>query len=250
MPPAYYYRCEKQDRVLGRPRCQPNHLRSEPLDELVWNEIRRHLLEPKLLIEAQTKLSMVDSLDDSVLSTQLHNTNKRLSQVQTERRRLIDAFQGGFIAKEEFEERCRIVARRISELQTDLKGLESQQQQNAGDNQLLSRLSNFTATITERLDCMTFHERQALARELLEEVVICDNVVKLYFKIPIPSAELSSGQKKLQNQARVSSELILRSRCHHLRRVYTRGRFSAVARVRYAATVGRLAGSRLCAVLG
>ena len=217
MPPAYYYRCDKQDRVLGRPRCQPNHLRSEPLDELVWNEIRRHLLEPKLLIEAHTKLSMVDSLDDSVLSTQLHNTNKRLSQVQTERRRLIDAFQGGFIAKEEFEERCRLVARRISELQTDLKGLELQQQQSSKDNRLLSRLSNFTATITERLDCMNFHEQQALARELLEEVVICDNVVKLYFRIPLPSAEVASGQKKLQKKTRVSSELILRSRCGHVR---------------------------------
>ena len=31
---------------------------------------------------------------------------------------------------------------------------------------------------------MTFHERQELTRELLEEVVICDNIVKLYFKIP------------------------------------------------------------------
>jgi site-specific DNA recombinase len=212
MPPSYYYRCEKQDRVLGRPRCQPNHLRSEPLDELVWTEIRRHLLEPKLLIEAHAKLGMVDSLDDSVLSTQLRNTNKRTSQVQTERRRLIDAFQGGFIAKEEFEERCRIVARRISELQTDLKDLEAQHQQSSQDNQLLSRLSNFTSTITERLDCMTFHERQALARELLEEVVISDNVVKLYFKIPLPNAEQASSQKKLQTKARVSSELILRSR--------------------------------------
>ena len=32
--------------------------------------------------------------------------------------------------------------------------------------------------------------------ELLEEVVICDNVVKLYFKIPLPNPELSTSQKK------------------------------------------------------
>jgi site-specific DNA recombinase len=217
MPPAFYYRCGNQ-RVLGRPRCRPNHLRSEPLDELVWDEIRRHLLDPKLLIQGHKTLRSAQPLDESALSTQLHNINKRISQVQAERRRLIDAFQGGFIAKEEFEERSRIVARRIAELQTDLEGLESQQQQASQDDQLLSRLSNFTSTITERLDNMTFHERQALTRELLEEVVICDNVVKLYFKIPLPSPERPSDQKKLQKKSRVSSELILRSRGDYRRR--------------------------------
>ena len=213
MPAAYYYRCDKQDRVLGRPRCRPNHFRCEPLDELVWNEIRRHLLDPQLLIQAHTKLSMADSLDDSVLSAQLQNTSKRLTQVQAERRRLIDAFQAGFLVKEEFEERSRIVARRISELQTDLEGLALQQQQNSEDNHLLGNLSNFTATVTDKLDRMTFHERQALARELLEEVIIRDNVVRLYFKIPLPTSELPSGQKKLQKKSRESSEVILRSRC-------------------------------------
>jgi hypothetical protein len=179
---------------------------------LVWNEIHRHLLDPQLLIQAHTKLSTADSLDDSVLSTQLQNTNNRLSQVQAERRRLLDAFQGGFMVKEEFEERSRIVARRISELQTDLEGLALQQHQQSEDDHFRGRLSDFTATVTEKLDRMTFHERQALARELLEEVVIRDNVVKLYFKIPLPASEPSSGQKKLEKKSRVSSELILRSR--------------------------------------
>jgi len=196
MPLVHYYRCDKQDRVLGRPRCRPNHLRSEPLDELVWNEIRRHLLDPKLLIQAHKKLGTVQSPDETVLSTQLRNTNKRISQVQAERKRLIDAYQGGFIVKKEFEERSCTVAKRIAELQTNLKGLESQQQQASDDNQILSRLSNFTSTITGRLDSMTFHERQELAREVLEEVVICDNIVKLYFKIPLPSPEKSNDQKK------------------------------------------------------
>ena len=34
-PLAPYYRCDKQERVIGRPRCRPNHIRAEALDELV-----------------------------------------------------------------------------------------------------------------------------------------------------------------------------------------------------------------------
>jgi len=207
MPPSYYYRCDKQDRVLGRPRCRPNHLRSDPLDELVWKEIRRHLLDPKLLLKAETQIKDAESLDESVLSTQMHNTDKRLARVQAERRRLIDAFQGDFITREEFEERARTVAKRVTELQGDLRGLEIQRKQSSEGKQLLSRISNFTAAVTDKLDNMTFHEKQTLAREVLEEVVICDNVVRLYFKIPLPITEQSS-QKKIG----VSSELILRTR--------------------------------------
>jgi site-specific DNA recombinase len=195
-PPVYYYRCNGHNRVLGTPRCRPSYLRSEPLDELVWSEIRRHLLDPKLLIQAQKKLGTSQSPDETVLSTQLRNINKRISRVQEERRRLIDAFQGGFIVKAEFEERSRIVSQRITELQTDLKGLESQQQQASKDSHILSRLSNFTSTIKEKIENMTFHERQELTRELLEEVVICDNTIKLYFKIPLPTSENPDEQKK------------------------------------------------------
>jgi hypothetical protein len=61
---------------------------------------------------------------------------------------------------------------------------------------LLTKISHFTSTITEKLDGMTFHERQALARQVLEEVVICDNTVKLFFKVPMTNNN-PSVQKKL-----------------------------------------------------
>ena len=46
----YYYRCAKYDDFSGRPHCRPSHVRSEPIDHLVWVEIRRHLLDPHLLL--------------------------------------------------------------------------------------------------------------------------------------------------------------------------------------------------------
>ena len=98
-PLAPYYRCDKQERVIGRPRCRPNHIRAEALDELVWREIRRHLLEPELLMRAQMSLSHSESLDHSFLSTQFAHARKRLAQVKAERRRLLDVYQGGFIEK-------------------------------------------------------------------------------------------------------------------------------------------------------
>ena len=112
-----YYRCDRQDRVSGRPPCRPNHYRSQPIDELVWTEISRHLLNPELLLKAQAILRKGSSIDESFLSAQLNNARKRLSQLHAERHRLLDAFQGAFLDKEEFEQRASQIMNRIHELE-------------------------------------------------------------------------------------------------------------------------------------
>jgi vacuolar-type H+-ATPase subunit I/STV1 len=161
-------------------------------------------------MKAQTKTNQAQTLDESFLTKQLVNAKERLARVQAERRRLIDAFQGGFIMKEEFEQRAGTVVSRISQLQDDLQVLKAEQNTASDGKSLLTKLSYFTSTVTDRLDRMTFHERQELARQVLEEVVLCDNTVKLFFKIPLTSSE-SSAQKKTESLPNVSTQLNLRS---------------------------------------
>jgi len=219
MPPSYYYRCDKQDRLEGRPRCYPNHIRSGPLDELVWKEVRRHLLDPQLLLKAQTTLKSMQSLDESFLMTQLHNTQKKLSQTQGERRRLVDAFQGGLITKEEFAERTRNLSIRIENLQTDLKAVEEETKNVSAGKQLLTRITDLTRTIRDKFDDMTFHEKRNLVRAVLSEVVINGSTVKLLFKIPLPKTKgTDPPDNNRQAPSTLSTELYLRSRGGHRRR--------------------------------
>jgi site-specific DNA recombinase len=214
LPVANYYRCEKQEPVEGRERCRPNHIRSKPLDELVWEEVRRHLLEPELLLKAQTTLKDTQSLDESFITTQLNNTRKRLSQIQAERRRLLDALQGGFITGAEFEARAPNVSIRIENLKADLKALEEESKNASAGKQLLTRMTDFTKTITDRLDSMTFQEKQELVRTVLDEVVINRNTVKLLFKIPLPKTKKPDFRNNNQGDRKtVSTELDLRSHC-------------------------------------
>jgi len=213
MPPSYYYRCEKQDRVLGRPRCRPNHIRSEPLDKLVWQEIRRHLLNPELLLKAQAVVKDTQYLDQSFLGTQIQNAKKRLEKLEAQRRRLVDVFQEGFIFREEFEARMGSLSKRIEEMKSDLAALEMEYRNASDGKQLLSRIKDFTSTVTKNIDRMSFFQKQKLVRTILHEVVIHDNVVKIYVKIPLPKLKNGTSQsKRIQSENKVSSELILRSR--------------------------------------
>ena len=198
---------------MGRARCRPNHIRAEPLDALVWKEIRSHLLQPELLVRAQSVLGRSASLDPSFLLTQINHIRQRLMQVKAERRRLLDAFQGGFIEQQEFESRSIHVGSRLNQLQADLESLEQESQRAGAGEKLFTRLREFTSAVTQKLDTMTFHEKQVLVRTVIEEVVIHDNVVKLYFKIPLPKPEPDSPPgTKPRSYPSLSSELNLRSR--------------------------------------
>ncbi|MBU0641215.1 MAG: recombinase family protein [Planctomycetes bacterium] len=223
-PPAHYYRC-RQPRVPGQPCCRPNHVRAQPLDALVWEEVRKHLLHPEFLLRAQTLRLESTSPDASFLSTQVDHAKQRLARVRAERRRLLDAYQAGFVDKKDFEERAGIVARRVDTLEKELDALEEEHRHATEDHQLLERISTFAASITQRLDQMDFHQRQALVRAVLEEVVLCDDTVKLYFKIPLPRPPTSSTEAGgPTRRPGVSSSLDLRSRRDSRRGVWAPSR--------------------------
>ena len=127
--------------------------------------MRRHLLNPELLLKAQTILRNGGSVDESFLSAQLNNARKRLAQLQVERHRLLDAFQGGFLDKKEFEQRASQIINRIHELEADIRGLEDENKHVSEGKQLLTRIRDFTNAI---------------------DVIINGDTVKLLFKIPPP----------------------------------------------------------------
>ena len=102
-------------------------------------------------------------------------------RLHAERHRLLDAFQGAFLDKEEFEQRASQIMNRIHELEADIRGLEEENNNVAEGNQLLTRIRDFTNAIAGKLDDMSFHEKQTLARTILSEVLIDGDTVKLLF---------------------------------------------------------------------
>jgi hypothetical protein len=183
-----HYRCGKQDDPVER-RCRPCHLRADLLDELVWKELCEKLLDLRLLIRAHGQINGGRPSDEAFLDQQVQSAQRRLSQAQAERGRLLDAYQGGFVSKKEFEERTRRLTDRVRGLEADVDKLKSERQSTIGDRQLITRIESFTRSVAEKLDRMTFHERQGLARKVLEEVVLDQGHLRLYFKIPLPAGD-------------------------------------------------------------
>ena len=98
-------------------------------------------------------------------------------------------------------------------MKSDLTTLEEEYKNATDGKQLLSRIKDFTSTVTENIDRMSFFQKQKLARKILQEVVIHDNVIKIYFKIPLPKLKNNAPEsKRIKSENKVSSEIFLRSR--------------------------------------
>ncbi|MBI2839331.1 MAG: recombinase family protein [Acidobacteria bacterium] len=209
----YYYRCGKSADFSGAPRCRPCHVRAEPLDELVWNEIRQHLLDPRLILKVHTQLKEARPLDGDLLACQIQATEKRMRQAEAERRRLLDAFQAGFVRQEEFEERAHCLSERLAGIERDLRGLQEERRTCLEGKDILTRIENFTTEIAAKLNTMNFHERQLLTRTVLEEAVLDGSHVHLYFKIPLPRSPKDPPETSEAHHGKnVSSQFDLRSR--------------------------------------
>jgi site-specific DNA recombinase len=109
-----YYRCIGTDayRFGGERICDNLQVRTDMLDELVWNEVRALLAEPQRLEqEYQRRLNAPRQENEELVTTQA-----QLSKVRQGVARLIDSYTEGLIEKLEFEPRIKRLRQRLSTL--------------------------------------------------------------------------------------------------------------------------------------
>jgi site-specific DNA recombinase len=182
--PQRYYRC---DHVLPMHlraenlRCSQPSARADELDQLVWAEVVRHMRRPELLVQACT-----GTADDGGNGS---GARRQLAEVRTQHRRLLDAYQAGAIGLADFEARQRPLQERATELE---RSAALDQDHRATRAELERHISAFSQKVSDRLDEMTFAERQELLRLVLDKVVVTEIRVELFFKIPLAAKEYQS----------------------------------------------------------
>ncbi|MGH9279654.1 MAG: recombinase family protein [Acidimicrobiales bacterium] len=158
-----------------RLRCTQPSARADELDQLVWDEVTRHLLHPELILKACA----------APITDQAPPPDGQLGELRAQRQRLLDAYQCCAITLTELEARRRPLEDRIGELDQSSR---STRHRNLTKADLKHRITSFAQQVADRLETMPFAERQQLLRTVLEDVVLTEQCVELNFKIPVPPA--------------------------------------------------------------
>jgi len=193
-----YYRCIGSDayRFGGVRLCWNKQLRTDLIDEAVWNEVCRLLEEPERL-EQEYRQRMLAKEAPS----ELQGLEKQLGRLRQGLTRLIDSYTEGLINKTEFEPR-------ITRMRERIKQLEEHQQQlrdEAGLEQelrlILGRLEDFTSRVKEGLQTSDWSTRREIIRALVKRVEIDQEQVHVVFRIGpnTPSLPSDKNTQSLQH---------------------------------------------------
>ena len=105
-----YYYCHNHDPVRARGehrRCPGRNIRADALDAFVFEQLRAVLQRPDMLVAAEhTITARTPAADDQLLQAQLKGLDRRVEAISSERRRLVDLYQGGLLELAEVRRRA------------------------------------------------------------------------------------------------------------------------------------------------
>ena len=184
-----YYHCRNHDplRAGGESRrCPERNIRADALDAFVFDQIRTAMTHPDQLLAGEQAVALRAPIpDDELLGAELARLDRKIDAADTERRRLIDLYQGGFIELPELQRRATEVASRRKELQHNRTSLAEERTALARDNQLRRRVSDFAARIHAVIDTLDDAQKQQLLRLLIEDVRVTGWHIQIRLRIAL-----------------------------------------------------------------
>ena len=184
-----YYTCHNHDPVRARGehrRCPERNIRADALDAFVYEQLRTVLQRPDMLVAAEhTITARTPATDDELLQTQLKGLERRVEAVSSERRRLVDLYQGGLLELAEVQHRAKEIDRRRNSLEEQRRALIEQRSVLAQQNRLRRRIAGFACRVRGALDELSFEQRQKLVRLMVEEIRVAGYQVVIRLRIPL-----------------------------------------------------------------
>lgn len=180
-----YYRCIGTDayRFGGERICDNMQVRTDMLDQTIWQQVCVLLEEPQRLEQEYQRRLQAPSKEDrnlAVIQAQVVKVRKGIA-------RLIDSYAEGFIEKQEFEPRINRLRQRLTALETQAQQIAAETARQAELRLIITRLEDFSSKVQHSLAEADWLTKRELIRTLVKRVEIGKEEVNVVFKVtPIP----------------------------------------------------------------
>lgn len=191
-----YYRCVGSDayRFGGQRVCHNSQVRTDRLEQAVWQAVCQLLAEPlRVAEEYQRRLNAVQVPPGEV---QVAQVEQHIAKVRQGIARLIDGYAEGYLDKAEAEPRIRRFKERLQSLEEHALQLRAQAQSQADLQLVIGRLEEFSAKVQGGLEQLDWHGQRDLIRTLVKRVEIDRERIKVVFRVEegfFPSTPAGEG---------------------------------------------------------
>jgi site-specific DNA recombinase len=212
-----YYRCIGTDayRFGGVRICSNKQLRTNLVDEAVWEEVCRLLQHPERLEQEYRRRFLQEQQAPDELS-QLEARSSRLRQGIA---RLIDSYAEGLIDKDEFEPRVTRMRERLKQIEEQALQIKDDESLERELRLILGRLDEFASRVKQGLDQADWSNRREIIRALVKRVEIDQEQVRVVFRVnPPPGAPLPPSEKDSQSLQHCRRRVLTSTRQYDARR--------------------------------
>lgn len=193
-----YYRCVGSDayRFGGVRLCWNKQVRTDLIDEAVWNEVCR-LLEDPIRVEQEYR----QRLQNLQIPSKLGGLETSLGRLRQGIARLIDSYAEGVIDKAEFEPRIARLRERTRQLKEQIRQIQDEESLQRELHVIIGQLETFAAKVKQGLSEADWLTRREIIRALVKRVEIDQEHVHVIFRIGpnTPSSPSDMHTQSLQH---------------------------------------------------
>ena len=184
-----YYRCTGADgyRFNGNAVCHNGPVRGDQLEQVVWDQVRSLLEEPDRVAD-EYRRRIGQAQDGAAMPDEIVRLNHQLTTMRRGIGRLIDSYAEGVIDKAEFEPRIAGLKQRLSQLQERHQAALEAAEIKRDLSLVISRLEDFSAKVTTRLNGLDQVGMQDIVRTLVRRIEIDESHIEVIFRVPPPDS--------------------------------------------------------------
>src|SRR6266851_30955 len=178
------YLCSRKESLHGSLQpCPGRTVLADTLEEVVWQSVSALLRDPPLLVEHYQLRQVQDpSTPEQHEQQRLH---RKLTTLQREEQRLIDAYQASVIDLADLKGRCERIAEERMRMEARLAALKQQQEETERQVSLMATLEEFCQNIRAALDTPSFATKQRILRLVMDQIVVADEQITIKHVIPL-----------------------------------------------------------------
>ncbi len=181
--PYAYYRCIGSDayRFGGQRLCDNKPVRTDRLEQAVWQEVCQLLEDPPRL--AQEYQRRLEALQAAPGEADAARVDKQIAQLRQGITRLIDGYAEGYLDQVEAEPRIRRFKERLQTLEAQVEQCRARAQQQSDLQLVIGRVEEFSAKVKDGLAQLDWHGRRELIRTLIKRVEIDQQRINVVFRV-------------------------------------------------------------------
>lgn len=180
-PPYIYYRCLGSDKYRngGEVLCRNKSISGAPLDEAVWSDVCSLLQDSNRLereLERRMERPPQSDFDSNDCQKSIDQLKRRLS-------RLLDAYENGWLERDEFESRSRNVKLRLTQQQKQYEQHQQDAEQDSELRLIVGHFEAFAEQIKTGLTTADFATKRAILKLLIRRIEIDEDEVRIVYKV-------------------------------------------------------------------